>query len=55
VFQHEARHHAEGADPGILPVTVHREPDGRLVMTGALLRFVEAPREPVICPDAVRS
>jgi hypothetical protein len=38
-----------------MPVAIHREPDGRRVMVTALLRFVEAPREPVLCPDAVRS
>lgn len=52
--QHAAQQ-PEVFEPGALPVTVHREPDGRRVMVTALLRFVEAPREPVLCPDAVQS
>ena len=45
----------EFVEPGAPPVAVHREPDGRRVLVTALPRFVEAPREPVLCPDAVRS
>lgn len=52
--QHVAQQQ-EAAEVGALPVIVHRQPDGRLVVITALLRFVEAPREPVLCPDAVRS
>jgi hypothetical protein len=53
VRQHAAQQ-PEVVEPG-MPVAIHREPDGRRVMVTALLRFVEAPREPVLCPDAVRS
>lgn len=53
--QHTVKHPVEIADPGALPVVVHRDPDGRRVVVTALLRFVEAPREPVLCPDTVRS
>jgi hypothetical protein len=55
VRQHAAQHRVEVADPGALPIAVHRDPDGRRVVVTALLRFVEAPREPVLCPDSVRS
>lgn len=55
MFQHATQQCVEVADPGTLPIVVHHDPDGRLVMVGALLRFVEALREPVFCPDAVRS
>ena len=52
---HAAQHSVEVADPGASPVAVHRDPDGRLVLVTALFRFVEAPREPVLCPDSVYS
>jgi hypothetical protein len=55
MFQHATQHFAEVANLGTLPIRAHREPDGRLVVVGAVLRFVEAPRERVLCPDAVRS
>jgi hypothetical protein len=54
VRQHTAQQ-PEVIEPGALPVAVHRDPDGRRMMVTALFRFVEAPREPVLCPDAVRS
>lgn len=54
-MRQHATQQPEVAEPGALPVAVHREPDGRWVMVTASLRFVEAPREPVLCPDSVYS
>lgn len=55
MFQHAALHHVEVADSGTLPIVAHSDPAGRRVLLGVLLRFVEAPRELVLCPDSVRS
>jgi hypothetical protein len=55
VLQHAARHRVDAADSDALPIAFERDPDGRRVVVTALLRFVEASREPVICPDGVRS
>jgi hypothetical protein len=54
VRQHPTQQ-SEAAEAGALPIVFDQEPDGRRVMVTALLRFVEAPREPVLCPDAVQS
>jgi hypothetical protein len=55
VIQHAAQHGVDAVDSNALPITVERDPDGRRVVVTALLRFVEAPREAVLCPDGVRS
>jgi hypothetical protein len=53
--QSAARFRVKVTDPGAPPIAVHHDPVGRRVVVTALLRFVEAPREPVLCPDTVRS
>ena len=55
MYQHAPSHRMEVADSGWRPITFDREPDGRRVMITGLFRFVEAPREPLFCPDTVRS
>lgn len=55
MYQHAPPHRMEVDGSGCRPITFDREPDGRRVVITGLLRFVEAPREPLFCPDTVRS